>query len=303
MKIYRLLSMINIMLNKELVTAKYLAEKHEVSIKTIQRDMETLNMAGIPVYSKKGINGGYGILDSYKFDTKLLSNQEVSLLKSMLDGLSDVYSNKSLERLWEKLESALITVGSSEYSNVKVDITPWNKDGKLQEKICLISDAIGQSLVLNIQYYNSNGECLLRNVEPYELVLRHGRWYMLAYCLQKNDMRTFKVNRISSMEITNLRFNMRDYKSDKRAESPMKGDIKKVLIFNKKVYYRIVDIFDDDEVTEITDKSVTVVTYLKLDTWLIPMILSFGDDVKIIEPENLKEKVKNKIKKMNNIYN
>ncbi|WDV46263.1 YafY family protein [Clostridiaceae bacterium M8S5] len=303
MKIYRLLSIINIMLNKELVTAKYLAEKHEVSIKTIQRDIETLNMAGIPVFSKKGIKGGYGILDSYKFDTKLLSTQEVNLLKSMLDSLSSVYSNKTLESLWEKLESALITVVNAEYAKVKVDITPWNKDEKLQEKIDLILDAIGQYRILSIEYYNSNGECLLREIEPYELVLRHGRWYILSYCLQKKDIRTFKVNRISTMEITNRHFDLRDYKSIQRDESTMRDGIKKVLRFNKEAYYRVVDIFNVDEVTEITEENVTVVTYLKLDSWLISMILSFGDDVKVIEPEILKKNVKNKIKKMNNIYN
>lgn len=303
MKIYRLLSIINIMLNKELVTAKYLAEKHEVSIKTIQRDMETLNMADVPVFSKKGINGGYGILDSYKFDTKLLSRQEINLLKSMLDSLSSVYSNKSLESLWEKLESALITVANSEYAKVKVDITPWNKDEKLQEKINLISDAIEQSRILSIEYYNSNGECLSREIEPYELVLRHGRWYMFSYCLQKKDIRTFKVNRISTMEITNRYFDLRDYKSIQRAESTRRDSVKKVLRFNKEAYYRVVDIFNVDEVTEITEENVIVVTYLKIDSWLISMILSFGDDVKVIEPEILKENVKNKIKKMNKIYN
>lgn len=303
MKIYRLLSMINIMLSKELVTAKYLAEKHEVSIKTIQRDMETLNMAGIPIYSKKGINGGYGILDSYKLNTKLLSTQEINLLKSMIDGLSNVYSNKSLERLWEKLESALITEANSEESKVKVDIRPWNKDGKLQEKINIISDAIRESRILSIEYHNSRGESLEREIEPYELVLRHGRWYMLSYCLQKKNVRTFKVNRISSIEITDRYFDFREYKSIQRNESSTRDDVKKVLRFNKKVYYRVVDIFDDDEIIEITEDDITVTTYLKLDSWLIPIILSFGDNVKVIEPQILKDNVIENIKKMNNIYN
>ena len=303
MKIYRLLSIINIMLSKELVIAKYLAEKHEVSIKTIQRDIETLNMAGIPVFSKKGINGGYGILESYKFDTKLLSSQDINLLKSMLDSLSSVYSNKSLESLWDKLESALITAANAENVKVKVDFTPWNKDEKLQEKISLISDAIGQSRLLSIEYYNSNGECLLREIEPYELVLRHGRWYMLSYCLQKKDMRTFKVNRISTMEITNRHFELRDYKSIQKAESTSRDDVKKVLRFNKEAYYRIVDIFNVDEITEITEENVTVETYLKIDSWLLFIILSFGEGVRVIEPEILKETVKNKIEKMNKIYN
>lgn len=290
------------MLNKELVTAKYLAEKHEVSVKTIQRDMETLNMAGIPVYSMKGMKGGYGILDSYKFDNKLMSTQEVNLLKSMLDSLSSVYSNKSLESLLEKLESARITDVNSEKANIKVDMTPWNKVDKLQEKIKLISDTIEQSQILRIEYHNSNGECLLREIEPYELVLRHGRWYMLAYCLQKKNIRTFKVNRISTMEITNRHFDLRDYKSIQKDESTMRDDVKKVLRFNKEVYYRVVDVFNVDEIIKITEENVIVVTYLELDSWLIPIILSFGDDVKVIEPEILKINVRNKIKNMNKIY-
>jgi predicted DNA-binding transcriptional regulator YafY len=291
------------MLNKELVTAKYLADKHEVSIKTIQRDIETLNMAGIPVYSKKGINGGYGILDSYKFDTKLLSTQEIDLLKSMLDSLSSVYSNKSLESLWEKLESALITTSSNEFAKVKVDISPWNKDDQLQEKIGLISDAITHSRILRIEYYNSNGECVFREIEPYELVLRHGRWYLYSYCLLKKDTRVFKVNRIASQEMTNRSFEVRAYNSAKRLESMSRDDVKKVLRFNKNVYYRVVDIFDDDEVTDISEEYVTVVTYLKQDSRLLYIILSFGVDVQVLEPETLKAEVKKEIKKMNELYN
>ena len=260
MKIYRLLSIINIMLNKELVSAKYLAEKQEVSVKTIQRDIKTLNMAGIPVFSMKGMKGGYGILDSYKFDIKLMSTQEVNLLKSMLDSLSNVYSNKSLEGLLEKLESALIT----EYAKVKVDLTPWNKDEKLQEKINLISDAIGQSRILSIEYNNSNGGCLLREIEPYELVLRHGRWYMLSYCLQKKNIRIFKVNRISTMEITKRHFDLRDYKFIQKDESTMRDGVKKVLRFNKEAYYRVVDIFNDDEVTEINRRKCNCSYILKI---------------------------------------
>jgi len=126
---------------------------------------------------------------------------------------------------------------------------------------------------------------------------------MLAYCLQKKDMRTFKVNRISTMEITNRHFELRDYKSIQKAESTSRDDVKKVLRFNKEAYYRIVDIFNVDEITEITEENVTVETYLKIDSWLLFIILSFGEGVRVIEPEILKETVKNKIEKMNKIYN
>lgn len=120
---------------------------------------------------------------------------------------------------------------------------------------------------------------------------------------KKKGIRTFKVNRILTMEITNRHFDLRDYKFIKKDESTMRNGVKKVLRFKKEAYYRVVDIFNDDEVTEITEKNVTVVTNLELDSWLIPMILSFGDDVKVIEPKILKKNVKNEIKKVNKIYN
>lgn len=303
MKIYRLLSIINIMLNRELVTAKYLAEKHEVSIKTIQRDIESLNMAGMPVYSKKGIHGGYGILDTYKLDSKLLSCQDIALLKAMLDGLSHVYSNKSLESLWEKLESAVIKSADVGTAKMTVDFTPWNEDRSLQDKLNLISDAIIESRILSIEYHNSHGVCLLREIEPYELILRHGRWYMLAHCLQKKEMRTFKLNRISNIASMDRYFNVRDYKTLRDQVSTRHDGIKKVLKFNKSAYYRVVDIFNSDEIIEMTEEAITVVTYLKIDSWLIFVILSFGEDVKVIEPDILKYQIRNKIIKMNEIYN
>lgn len=302
MKIYRLLSIINVMLSKELVTAKYLAEKHEVSIKTIQRDIETLNMAGIPVYSKKGIHGGYGILDTYKLDSKLLSSQDITLMKSMLDGLSNVYNNKSLESLWEKLESAVIRSSDVGTAKMTVDFTPWNEDRSLQDKLNLISDAIVESRILSIEYHNSHGMCLLREIEPYELILRHGRWYVLAHCLQKQEMRTFKLNRISNIAIMDRFFNARDYKTLQNQVSKRHDGIKKVLQFKKSAYYRVVDIFNDDEIMEMTEEDITVETYLKIDPWLIFVILSFGEDVKVIEPNVLKDQIRNKIIKMNEIY-
>ena len=142
MKVYRLLSILTTLLNNDLVSAKDLADKNEVSIKTIQRDIETLNMAGIPVFSEKGMRGGYGILDSYKFDTKLLSSFEVGVLNSILEGLRNIYDNKQLEVLWEKFEYALNSVPNNDRVQMKIDLSPWNQDESVSLKVKTLSDAI-----------------------------------------------------------------------------------------------------------------------------------------------------------------
>ena len=301
MKIYRLLSILITLLNKDLVSAKDLAEKNEVSVKTIQRDIETLNMAGIPVFSEQGMKGGYGILDSYKLDTKLLSNFEVGILNSMLDGLSAIYDNKQLENLWEKFEYALDSSPDNEQTQIKVDLSPWNQDESVSKKVNIISDAIKDKSIVKIEYYNLEGISSIRNIEPYEMKMKNGRWYVNAYCLNKNDFRNFKVNRIKEIEKTVQHFVKRDY-SAVDDETRNQDSVKKVLRFNKKTYSRVIDIFNADDISEMNEEYIIVSTYVRSDTWLLSIILSFGNQVEVMEPASLINKVKENIKKMNELY-
>lgn len=302
MKIYRLLSILTTLLNKELVSAKDLAEKNEVSVKTIQRDIETLNMAGIPVYSEQGMKGGYGILDSYKLDTKLLSNFEVGILNSMLDGLRSIYDNKQLEVLWEKFEYALDSQSENDHVQMKVDLSPWNKDETVSKKVSILADAITDKTLVNIEYCNLEGISSTRNIEPYELKMKNGRWYIYAYCLYRKDYRNFKVNRIKEIEKTDKHFIMREYSVVEDVEARVRDSVEKVLRFNKEAYSRVVDIFNADEISETDEDFIIVRTDLNYESWLLPIILSFGNQVEVLEPLSLRNKVKENIKKMNDLY-
>ena len=302
MKIYRLLSILTTLLNKDLVSAKDLSEKNEVSVKTIQRDIEALNMAGIPVFSEKGMKGGYGILDSYKLETKLLSNYEIGILYSMLDGLRVIYDNKKLENLWEKFEYALDSSSENNQIQVKVDLSPWNNDETVSKKVNILSDAIMSKSIVKIEYYNLKGQFSIRNIEPYEMRMKNGRWYVSAYCLNKNDFRNFKVNRIKEIEKTTQTFVKRDFSVVDHEETINQDSIQKVLRFKKETYSRIVDIFNVEEITEMNEEHIYITTYTRSDSWLLAMILSFGSQVEVLEPLSLINTVKENIKKMNNLY-
>lgn len=301
MKVYRLLSILTTLLNNDIVSAKELADKNEVSVKTIQRDIDTLNMAGIPVYSEQGMKGGYGILESYKFDTKLLSRFEVGVLDSILEGLRNIYDNKQLEDLWEKFEYALKAEPSNRVP-MEIDLSPWNQDESISLKVQTISEAIKYKYLLNIEYCNLEGLNSQRQIEPYSLKMKSGRWYLNAYCLQRNALRVFKVNRIIELEKTEQNFIERDViecEEDRRESSDGQ---KKVLKFTNKSYSRVVDVFSDDEISRLNDGCILVTTYLNNYPWLLSMILSFGDQVEVIEPESLITDTKNMIRKMNDLY-
>lgn len=302
MKVYRLLSILTTLLNNDLVSAKDLADKNEVSIKTIQRDIETLNMAGIPVYSEKGMKGGYGILDSYKFDTKLLSGFEVGILNSVLAGIRDVYDSKQLEDLWEKFEYALNIEPNNEVLQMEIDLSPWNDDESISAKVNTISDAIKSKSLLVIKYCNLEGKASCRRIEPYKLKMKSGRWYLSAYCLNRKEFRVFKVNRIDQVETTEQHFIKRDYIENENAGMISCDTEKKVLRFSNKSYSRIVDIFSENEISKVNDEYIIVTTYIRNYQWLISMILSFGDQVEVIEPKSLIDDVKKMINDMSNIY-
>ncbi|TYS86278.1 YafY family protein [Rossellomorea aquimaris] len=94
MKVERLLAIIIKLLNTNRITAKKLAEEFEVSVRTIQRDIDSINLAGIPIVSYKGSNGGYGILEEYKISTGLFNDIEYELLLTALNGVYKTYDDK-----------------------------------------------------------------------------------------------------------------------------------------------------------------------------------------------------------------
>lgn len=302
MKVYRLLSILTTLLNHDLVSAKDLAEKNEVSVKTIQRDIETLNMAGIPVFSEQGMKGGYGILDSYKFDTKLLSSVELGVLNSILESLRTVYDNKHLEELWEKMTYALNDGMSDDRDLMKIDLSPWNQDDSVAIKIKTISDAIKSQTVLKMDYYNMEGISSERQIEPYTLKMKSSRWYLNAYCLKRKEFRIFKVNRITHLELTDKHFIPREKSEFDDEKLVNNNGEKKVLRFRASAYPRVVDFFSEEEISRPDENYISVTTYLRDDPWLLSMILSFGDQVEVIEPESLINDVKNMIRKMNILY-
>ena len=111
MKIDRLLGIIIYLLNSKTASAREMAEKFEVSVRTIQRDMDTLGMAGIPIYSEHGAAGGYRIIESYTLDRQIINSNDIHFITTALKGLCSAYDNRDLSKTLEKIKA--ITSGSS----------------------------------------------------------------------------------------------------------------------------------------------------------------------------------------------
>lgn len=300
MKIDRLISIIMILNNKERVTAKELSKKFDVSIKTIQRDIETIEMAGIPIVSYKGHEGGYEIIEGYRVNKASMTKNEVALLKNLLDGINETYRNKDVLSLINKLE--IIDSNSSESNRFIIDFSRWGNSSELTDKINIIDNAISQNRCIEFEYNNSNGESSNRKIEPYKIIFKALNWYVYGYCTLKNDMRVFKLTRVKNLEILEEKFEFKDIDIGNLFKDPELETIDVILRVAKEIKIILEDSLPSYEIIEEGNSFVTIKTSLPYNNWVDGMILGFGDKIEVLEPKFLREKLIGKIKGMYEMY-
>lgn len=282
MKIDRLIGILSILLQKGKVTAQELADKFEVSHRTILRDIDSLNMAGIPVVSEQGRSGGISIMNGYKLDRTLLSSNDMQAILSGLQSLDSVCGTNRYRRLMEKLsvnEAAAVNADS----HIIIDLSNWDKL-VIADKIELIKKAIEQRHIITFRYFSPNGESE-RKIEPYHLIFQWSAWYVWGYCTEREDYRMFKLTRITQLAITDDMCGDRavpEYTSDKLRHT--KGEIKVTVKFDDSVKWRIIDEFGVD-LLNYDDNGNLLMTF----TWsdipsLYRYILTFDSNAEIIDP-------------------
>lgn len=151
MKIDRLIGILSILLQEEKTTAPELAEKFEVSRRTINRDIEDLCKAGIPIRTAQGTGGGISIMDGYCIDRTILTSKDMQMILAGLRGLDSVSGKRYYCQLMEKIQT-----GSSEFisgrDSMLIDLSSWYK-GSLAPKIEVIQNAIENRHIIQFMYY------------------------------------------------------------------------------------------------------------------------------------------------------
>ena len=198
----RLFEIVYILMRKRKVTAKELADKFEVSTRTIYRDIETLSRANIPIYASKGKEGGIGLLDEYVLNKAILSEEEQNQILFALQGMEKV-SGQEEKHILEKL-STLFNKQVNDW--IKIDFSNWEEYSMKEERFDRIKSAILNKNKIEFTYYNSNGEESRRMVEPLQIWFKDKSWYLISYCRLKEDYRIFKMARIKEIKILEEHF-------------------------------------------------------------------------------------------------
>lgn len=294
------------LLSKRTVTARYLSDKYGVSIRSIYRYINSLELAGVPLYTVRGNNGGFCIVDTYKLPATFMTPTEYEQTISALNAVNSNTANKVLESAITKLKSNI----KNEYSgfNVKgalvIDAGPWGDTVGYKSKLQVIQKSIDDCMQIEISYHDRNGEKTQRIIEPYLILFKQGLWYTYAYCTLRKDFRLFKIGRIEMAKVTKNPFVKKEIDYD---DLPLDFWHENVLAeqvsfeINKSILSDIEEWLGVENVFEKDGKYFSEVS-LPFDNGLISKIMSYGSELKVLAPEKLKNAIKDSCNKILNNY-
>lgn len=303
MQISRLFETVYILLNRRHVTAKELAERFEVSVRTVYRDIEALSQAGVPVYATQGAGGGIHISDAYVLNKSTLSDMEQNEILLALQSLS-VTGHTDSDRLLSRLGS-LFNKESADW--IEVDFSRWGSAAHDRELLATIKTAILQRRLVSFTYHGFKGARTDRTIQPIKLIYKSHAWYVQAFCLARDDYRTFKLIRMSEINLSDVTF-------DRQSLSPpppfgemetWDGPVNCVPVdvrFSACIAWRVLDEFDASMITWEDDGSLTVRGFFSDDFAELRHLLSYGAMAEVISPPQARAFMKATLEATNALY-
>ncbi|WP_312941626.1 YafY family protein [Oscillibacter sp.] len=308
MKVDRLVSIILLLLEKERIGAQELAKLFEVSPRTIYRDIEAINMAGIPVHSTSGVGGGFEIMQNYKLDKTVFSTADLSAILMGLSNLSSVMRGDELVNTLAKVK--IFTPADKEKdielkaNRICIDSSPWMSNRNILQYLEMIKTALQESMLLTFEYISHHGKKTTRTVEPYQLILKSGHWYLQGYCRERHDFRLFSISRISNLTLQEESFTPQHYQKPILDATDILETIQtKIKIrIHKSVMDRVLDYCAFEDFLCDGDEWYIVSFPFVENEYYYDILLSFGDKCECLEPLHIRTEMKRKIQKIAALY-
>lgn len=304
MKLERLISMIYMLLNNEVLSASALAEKYNVSQRTIYRDIDAICAAGIPVVSYQGSNGGYGIMEEYKMDKSLLGSYDVGSLITILHSMSTVFDD---ERALGTIDRLQTLQRNGPLPSMSMDIGSWRIHN---ETLRHLRKAVTDRRVIRFEYINAKNERTQRIIEPVRLNYKHGSWYLYGFCRAREDYREFRLTRMADLTSSTETFRrnhnqLTERKTASYDRGTQKDLVDVVLHFSVDALAKAMDHFHDADKSFHDDGSLSLTLKISRPEkaeWLWGILLSFGDTVEVVEPAELRKIMKSKLENIVKLY-
>lgn len=297
MKIDRLIAIIMNLLERDKVSAKELADMFEVSPRTIYRDLDSINQAGIPVMTTSGPGGGAEILKTYKVEKRLFSTTDIAALLMGLGSIQSNISSNEIVNTLAKVKGMVPPEKQKELSfrtnQIKIDATPWLHAGGLSGTIEIIKMAMEQQCLIRFNYRDIRSHKSRREIEPYRLLLKGEDWYIQGYCIMRNDFRTFKLLRMENICILEQTFEVRDFPTEKLDNIQFNDNrlVAARLRIHEEIRDMIVARFGESCLTADGCEYYIAEVHIPVDDLAARYLLGFGNKCVCLEPKAMREKM------------
>lgn len=285
-----------LLLSRRKITAREIADRYDVSIRSVYRYVEELSVSGIPVDVARGRYGGITIADTFKLPAGYFTREEyasaINALRAFSTQVGDEATLSALEKLerQQKNDKRELAV----CGNIIVDGGSWGDVGKFSEKMQVCERAVNESLSLEIDYISRGGEHSKRVIDAHVLIYKQNVWYVYAFCHTKQDFRTFKIGRIRTARFTGGSFTKKPIAKD---EIPLNFSYSSEQLTDVTLKIRKEALSDVEEwigVDNVEPRGDGLIAQVRLpdDERLVNKILGFGGNVSVVRPEKLRESVR-----------
>ncbi|MBY9078739.1 YafY family transcriptional regulator [Paenibacillus sp. HN-1] len=300
-KVERLISIIMILLKKDLVSANEFAQLFNVSKRTILRDMETLSLSNIPIYSVNGVHGGYGIMDEYKVDKRLLSSSDLENILTALGGLEQILISEEVEITIKKIEAMVSPLASK--GSIQLSFYDWEGRSEFRQALKTCQEAILKRRLVSFDYLDKNGTATQRTVEPYQLHFSETSWYLKGFCLQRMGYRTFKLSRIDHLTMNEQTFSSRDDLLGQEQEASYQPELVAVkALISPGIKDQFIERYGRKSIESYSSELFLVTMHVPQNSIGFQFLASFGTNLKLVEPKLYVEEFRNYLLQMVNQY-
>lgn len=308
MKVERLIAIIMLLLEREAISTSELSKRLEVSRRTIFRDIDALNVAGMPIMVTRGAMGGVSLMKSYKVDKKLFTPKDVQSLITSLQSYNQLLENKEISNTLAKLQSMTEENDSLKqninHQKFSIDLELNEGNRSLRSLLKIIETAMNEKRYLLFNYIDKNGEVSTRKVEPYKVVFKESRWYIQAFSIERNDYRIFKLARMSDMRLSEETFTPRDF-----VFLPMDGStwmtkevVPVIIKIDKSLKDKVIERFGEENILGIEENNYIAKFPIADNEEGYNIILKFGRKCELIEPLSVRQNFKKYLMEVMEIY-
>lgn len=290
--------------SQRVVKAQDIAERFSISLRTVYRDVRTLEEGGIPIIGEAGV--GYSIMDGYRLPPVMFTKEEATAFltaEKLIEKFTDTSTEESYKSAMYKVKAVLRGTEKDYLENIDNHIEVLNNSYISRNKsphnpIQTILKSISEKNVLTIEYFaNNSQEKTIRNIEPVGIFYAGNYWHVIAFCHLRDDYRDFRIDRISNIAQTTQKFGkehpllkayLKQLSKERELETVvMRVDKKIIKHFGEQLFYN--GFVSQQElkgnIVEMTFLSYSLEGFAR---WF----MMFGDHAEIVSPNSLKNMVR-----------